>query len=133
MSIPRITQILEKPIQTSIVGILANSQTVTQVGTANSPNTITITGVAGKSIYIHAFEVVTKGASSGNDINIKLNDGSTLKWQEVIGSGSNVGTRTGVVFGITAIQITSGSTCTLVIDAGGSNVVTVANILYSQR
>lgn len=113
----------------SITGSLASVLSVTQDSSANAINTLTVAGVVGQSIYVEAVEVVISGASAGSDIKVLLKDEATTKWKTVIGSGANRGTRVGIVLPM-PIKITSGVNLILSIDAGGSSVITTANVAY---
>ena len=103
----------------------------TDVSAANTAKTITKAAVAGKSHYITAIEVSTKGADAASDIDVVLNEDNAgtpvAKWQEVIGTYAVSGSRCGIVFA-KPIKLTAGKTADLVVDAGGAGVVTVANL-----
>ncbi|SPF51245.1 hypothetical protein SBF1_50129 [Candidatus Desulfosporosinus infrequens] len=118
------------PQQMTITGSLTNVSCVTQDSSSNSPQTLTIASVTGKSIYVTAIEVVISGGSAGNDIKALIKDGSAINWKEVIGSGASSGTRCGWESAIPVKMTAIGDSLTLVIDAGGTGVVTTANIAF---
>ena len=109
----------------------ATPWTSTDVSAANTAKTITKAAVAGKSHYITAIEVSTKGADAASDIDVVLNEDNAgtpvAKWQEVIGTYAVSGSRCGIVFA-KPIKLTAGKTADLVVDAGGASVVTVLNL-----
>ncbi len=119
----------DQPIPTSLVGSLTNVISVTQTSGANAAQTITINAVADKSHYIVGFEVAIKAAAAVTDIDVVLNDGATAKWSTVIGAGAAIGTRVGMMLPY-PIKMTAATAVTLVVDAGGASVVTLANIAY---
>ncbi len=101
--------------------------TATGTSTANNPQTITITLPSTKSrIFIRHLTVTTKGADIAGDVDIVINDNGTAVFP--------IALRSGAVYGVNmdfgkGIPIRNGN-CTIVIDAGGANVVTVAGVVY---
>lgn len=100
---------------------------ISQDSTANSPQTLTRAAESGKTHYITAIEVSISGAAAGNDVSIELRSGSTKKWKGFIGSGLGSGVKYGVVF-TTPVELNVGEDANLVVAAGGTSVVTTANL-----
>lgn len=100
---------------------------LTQDSAAATAQTLTKAGVAGKTHHITAIEVSISGAAAANDIFIRLEDGPTTVWKEVIGSGAPRGNRAGIAFNF-PLDLTLGNAANLVVDAGGVGVVTTANM-----
>jgi hypothetical protein len=102
-------------------------KTVTGTSGANAAQTLTITLPANKKrIFLRHLTVTTKGADVASDIDIVINDNAVAIYP--------IALRTGKVFGGDfdfgkGIPIRAGD-CTIVIDAGGASVVTVAGAVY---
>ncbi|MEC0265137.1 hypothetical protein [Paenibacillus anseongense] len=103
------------------------SNAQTQDSGNNAVQTLTRVLVAGKSHYITSIEVSISGAAAANDITVELKDGSTTVWKEIIGSGAPRGERAGIVFN-SPIKLTAGNAANLVVSAGGTGVITSANM-----
>jgi len=102
--------------------------TVTGVSSANTAKTITKAAVTDRRHYVEGYMVVIKGADAAADIDIELQDGTTVIWRDVIGLGNGRGSRVGTICENNPFSFTPGTAVNLVVDAGGANVVTVLSL-----
>ena len=112
---------------TTLANAILKQWSVTDDSAANTAKTITKAAVAGARHYITMVEVVISAAAAGGDINCILQDGTTAKWKEVIGSAAVRGTKVG--FSIpNGIEMSTNAAANLVVDAGGAACVTSLNM-----
>lgn len=104
--------------------------TATGTSSANTAKTTTITKKAGRDLYLRHLTVTTKGADIAGDIDIVINDNAVAKYPVALRSGAVYGIN--MNFGDPGIPINDGD-CTIVVDAGGANVVTVTSAIYEIR
>lgn len=112
-------------------GVFINGSVGQWVATGDSANnaTLTVTKAAapGQEHYVTAIEVTISGAAAVNDIAITLQDGATTVWKTWIGSGAPRGDRVGVAFSF-PLAMSVGNAANLVVQAGGTGVITTANM-----
>jgi hypothetical protein len=99
---------------------------------ANTILTQTISSVAGQSIYLFAFGVTVSGAALTSTVVISIIDDVTTIYKTTIGIGAPIGESRYREFAA-PIKGTSGKSLTLQATAGGSSVVMVGNLVYTQR
>jgi len=112
-------------------------QTVVGTSAANTAQTVSVTGIAKKRVYLFGYKVFIKAAAAGADItiDIKKYDGTTATtiWSDIIGNAAGRGTVVSYKFGDTkndALPIPQGFTLQCVVAAGGAACVTVASLEY---
>lgn len=100
----------------------------TSVSAANSSHWVSLIGQSGHTIYVTEIEVVTKGASAGEDITIQLEDyNADILWQSIIGKGAPRGERVVMLFK-DGLKFKMDSYARLRVTAGGAGCITIANI-----
>jgi hypothetical protein len=101
--------------------------TANGTSSANTAQTITITMPSKRSrIYIRHLTVTTKGADIAGDVDIVVNDNGVAAFPIVLRAGAVYGVNLNFGKGIPI----RGGDCTIVIDAGGASVITVAGVIY---
>ncbi len=93
----------------------------------NTAVTATHAAEAGNRHYAVGFEAVVSGADLGNDVNIELLEGVTVRWRTKLGSGLPRGERSGVVFP-RPIKMGVAQGAILTADAGGAGVIITLNL-----
>lgn len=113
----------------SILEILNSKSvwTIVNSGSAGSALTIYKAAESGKKHYILAFSAIISGADASSDILIELKSGTTVKWRERIGSGSERGEKAGMVFS-KPIEIDTNTVVELSASTGGTGVVIDLNL-----
>ena len=119
------------PQRTTIIGryALPDSTPVSNVGSANAVNTITLAAVPNQAYHVTAFNVVISGAASASPITITITDGATVVWTEIIPTSAAIGAGVGKVF-TSPLAGTVGNALALAASAGGTGCVTIANLAY---
>jgi len=100
--------------------------------TVNAPLTLTIPGVYRKNLYTALVEVTIIGASTSNIVGVEILDGTISRWKEFIKSGSPDGTKLSILVPM-PIKINLGSDMIIKVDAGGTGVITVLNVVYYEQ
>lgn len=100
---------------------------ISQDSAANAAQTLTKAAEAGRRHYVTGFEVVTSGGTAAADIVIDIQDGAARLWRTVIGAGAPRGERIGAIFFV-PLRCSENSAARLVVGAGGTGVVTTANL-----
>ena len=93
---------------------------------SNVAVTVTHVAEAGRRHYAVGFEAAVSGATLGNDVNIELREGATVRWRTKLGSGLARGERSGVVFP-RPVKIGVGTDVSLFASAGGAAVIITVN------
>lgn len=103
----------------------------TQDSSANAAQALSITAVKDRRHYCTEVTVFSSAAAPGADVTVVLRDGPTTTgtalWKGIIGSGATRGASVGIVFATPRVS-SPGKALTLDVSAGGTSVVTSANI-----
>ena len=94
---------------------------------ANAAVTITHAAEAGKRHYITGFEAVVSGAVLGNDVEVELLEGATVRWRTFLGSGLTQGERSGIMLQ-RPIRMGVNAAVALSAAAGGAAAVITVNL-----
>lgn len=122
------------PQRTAIIAryALPDSTPVSQTGTANTANTITLAAVPNQAYHVTAFNVVINGAASASAITVTITDGATVVWTEIIPASAAIGTGVSRLFGFPLVG-TPGNALALSATAGGAGCIAINNLGYFQE
>lgn len=106
--------------------------TVVGDSSANAALQVSKAAVANKQHFVTAFEVVISAADATGDIEITLEQGTTVKWKTFLGDSAVRGDRVGVVF-THPLEFDTNTAVNLEVAAGGASCVTTGSIAgYTQ-
>ena len=105
---------------------------VTADSSANTALNLTVISVPGQSHYLYGFEMSILGASTSSNINIIIKDDTTSIYKTGLEAGVPIGSAQFRYFPV-PIKITAEKSLSLAIDAGGTSVTIIGNLIYVTR
>lgn len=101
---------------------------VTNVSAANTALTLTLPATANIRWALAGYSVSVRGAATGADLSITVNDNGTVVWRDTIGNAAARGTRITQDFPRPIVAAVANTAMTLVIPAGGTGVFIAASL-----